>query len=224
MIRAMRADQRGLSLVELLVAMSITGLLFGAVVGFVMTSLNTFSKDAIRSEMLSQAQTALEIAERDIRLSASAETANSVADPNPPVVSNPYSWQANANTLILATAVEDTAGNIIFADPGRYITEKNNLVYFVRDRTLYKRILADSVSGNTARTSCPQAVETTACPRDRALLQNVRSFDVKYYDNINSQVTAPEARSVELTVALERTASGDPVNVTYTTRTVFRNE
>ncbi|MCA9330829.1 hypothetical protein KC957_02170, partial [Candidatus Saccharibacteria bacterium] len=136
-----------------------------------------------------------------------------------------FSWTSNSSTLVLATAAENSAGDILFSDASNYVSHKNNSVYFVSSGKLYKRVLAaPNVTGNTAVTTCPAAAATSSCPADRLLLQNVEAFTVKYYDEQNQEVTPDNARSVELYVKLKVNRYPNSVLAEYKTRMVFRND
>jgi hypothetical protein len=126
--------------------------------------------------------------------------------------------------LVLATAAEDSNGSVIFADSKNYITEKNNIVYFVKDDTLYKRTIASTVANNSAVTSCPINTASTSCPADKELLHNVTDFTVTYKDGQNNSVTPTDARSIELRVTVSKHLYSQDISVDYTTRMVFRND
>jgi len=224
MIRRIPLTEGGFSLVELIVALVITGLLTGILLNFMLGSLVHSAEATARTNLLSEAQAALNVADTDIQSSASADQNNRWQDANAPDASNQLSWQSNSSTLILATAAQDSSGNIIFADPLKYITQKNNDIYFVQNNILYKRILAAPVSGNSATTTCPAGNATSSCPADKVLVHNVTSFAVRYLDATNQDVTPTNARSIELTLSLATTQYGHTLSATYTTRMVFRND
>src|SRR5581483_1667910 len=153
-----------------------------------------------------------------------ADDDNRWQDSYAPVAGSPYSWQSNSTTLILATAAVSTSGNILWQDANNYIPYKNNVIYFLQNGTLYKRILAANVANNSAITSCPAAHATASCPADRVMLQNVSSFSVAYHDGNGSNVTPSNARSVVLTVALSKTEYNQALTANYTAQMVFRND
>jgi len=220
----LRFNEQGFTLVELIVALIITGLITGVILNFMLSNLVQSSSQTARAALLNEAQIALNIADNDIQSSASADQNNRWQDANAPDPTNQLSWQSNSSTLILATAAQDTSGNIIFADPLKYITQKNNDIYFVQNNTLYKRILAAPVSGNSAKTTCPANLATSTCPADKALIHNVSSFSVRYLDATNQDVTPSNARSIELTLNLATKQYGQTLSASYTTRMVFRND
>jgi len=221
---SIRHKEHGFTLVETLVTLLVTGLLIGVVVGFMVSGLSRSAIDSVRIDMLNEAHIALDIMTNDIRLAAVADDNNRWADPNPPTQGNQYSWQSDADTLVLATAAEDTSKNILFADPSKYISHKNNAVYFISNGTLYKRVLASPVANNAAKTTCPKASASASCPADKEFIHYVTSLALKYYDAENVEVTPTNARSIQASVTLSTKKGGQTVSVNYTTRMVFRNE
>ncbi len=213
---------KAFTLVETMVTLSVVSILLIVVTNFSITSLAQSSITTAQANLLGESQIAMDRAINDIRLSAGAEQANRWPD-----VSNPdgnYAWQSNAGTVVLATAVLDKSNNIIFADPAHYISEKNNVIYFVKNQILYKRVLASPVANNASRNTCPQASATTACPADRQLLTNVTEFSAKYFNGDEQQVAPADARSVELTVKTSTRKFSRNITSDYTTRAVFRND
>ncbi len=220
-----RRSVGGFTLVELLIGLSVTGLLIALIIGFMLNSLTQYGVAGARAELLNEAQIALDITTNDIRLSANADQNNRWDDNNAPdAPADKLSWQSSASTLVLATAAENTSGAIIFSDPAQYISQKNNSIYFVNGGNLYKRTLAAPVTGNAAKTTCPAASATTNCPADRKLLGNVDTFTVTYYNDQNQEVAPDEARSIELYVKLRVERYPESVLAEYKTRMVFRND
>jgi hypothetical protein len=158
----------------------------------------------------------------DVRLSAFAEESNRWPDDNAP--GGEFGWQSDSNTLVLATAAEDSDRNVLFDDSAEYISHKNNIIYFLSNDSLYKRVIAAPVTGNSEVTTCPEAQATASCPADKVMLRNISSFSVKYLDGNNAEVIPTNARSVEVTIGRYTEEYSRPVSVSYTTRMVFRND
>lgn len=221
---SLRQTQAGFTIVELVISMTLIVILGGGIVGFTVSKLVQSTLQTAKSDMLNDAQLGLDSVANDIRLSSKADTNNRWQDsyaPNAP--SDPLSWQSNATTLVLATSAQDSSQNILFDDKADYITTKNNLIYFTRSGTLYRRLLAAPVANNAATTTCPAASASATCPADKVLLTNVSQFTVQYFDSLNQEVSPSDARSIQLTVQLQATKYGTPLTVRYTTRMVFRN-
>lgn len=220
-----RLNTFGFSVVELLVVITVTTILVVVISSFLISNLQQSTLATAKGNMLSEAQKSLDLAANDIRLSANADTNNRWPDNNSPSgASAPLSWQSNSNTLVLATAAEDSSGTIIFIDSKNYITDKNNIVYFVKDNTLYKRSIASTATNNAAKTSCPKNKASATCPADKELLHNVTDFTVSYKNGEDAAVTPSDARSVELSVTVSKPMYQRDVKVSYKTRMVFRND
>ena len=218
-------SQKGFTLIELMVAASVTGVLIVVIMAFFASSIVSTSVESARADLLKDAQLGLDIMGRDIRLSASAEQNNRWPDehaPNAPT--DPLSWESTDQTLILATSAMDNNNDMLFQDALQYVTYKNNVIYFIRDNTLYRRVLAADIDENAAKTSCPDSAASESCPADRKVMENVESFAIRYVNGNDEEVAAEDARSVEVTVALKTTRYRRDVAADYTTRMVFRNE
>jgi type II secretory pathway component PulJ len=225
--KIVRLNQAGVTLVELMVTCSIVAIVSIIMMNFMANWLQQNAQTRGRVELLASAQNALDQIGDDIRLSASADQNNRWRDTYAPSApTDLQSWQSNASTLILASAVEDTSGNIVFSDAASYTSQKNNFIYFVKSGTLYRRTLAATgVTNNKLKTTCPAANATTSCPADKVLATNITTFSVKYYNADNTEVIPTNARSIELSaVSLQKTVYNKPIQVTYKTRMLFRND
>lgn len=214
----MKTNQAGFTLPELIVSLAVTTLLSLVIASYMVDNLQQSTIANIRGNMLSEAAESLDLASNDVRLSSNADQNNRWTDPNN------TGWTSNSSTLVLASAAKNTSGKIMFVDAKNYIPEKNNLVYFVSGGTLFKRVLADPVTGNAAKTTCPKTKVTAICPADKELLHNVITFTVAYLDGQNQAVTPTNARSIELRVITSRQLFSNPIKADYTTRMVFRND
>jgi type II secretory pathway pseudopilin PulG len=219
-----KLDSGGMTLVELSVALVLITAISAVIVGFAVDKIQQSTKQTIRYDLLSNAESGLNTVANDIRLSSRADDANRWQDDNAPSApSNKLSWVSNSTTLVLAIGAQDSDNNIIFDDAHDYVSAKNNYIYYVKNKTLYRRILAAPVSGNKAHTSCPPASATTSCPADKEVMDNVSSFNIKYYDGSSQIVTPSNARSVELSITLLVHRYTQDISASYTTRMVFRN-
>jgi len=219
-----KLGSRGFTLVELLVATALTGILIIVVMSFMVNSFVQTTVDSARSDLLRESQQALDDIGRNVRLSSSALTSNSIDDPYAPEQGQPRSWDSSDSTVILATAATDSDGSIIFSDPLNYISEKNNVIYFLRDGTLYRRTLAADVEDNRATSTCPASADESCKSRDSVLVNNVASFRVTYHDNLDQIVTPESARSVRMEIQLKDKKFGQNLESRYVSRVVFRNE
>lgn len=216
-------NQLGFTAVETLIAVTVTSMVIIVIANFMMHSIRTSTLETAQADMLHEIQLTLDALATDVRLSGNADLNNRNPDANAPG-GNQFSWASNSSTLVLAKAATDNNGDIIFSDPANYVTTKDNVVYFVSEGTLYKRVIAAGVTGNRAKTSCPANEATTACPADKVMLNNVSVFEINYIDGDDQEVAPTSARSVEVTLTASRTHFKETQNVSHTTRMVFRND
>lgn len=215
-------NQRGFTLIEVMIATLVVSALTVLVISFLTDTFVNHMHKSARSDMLHEAQIALDLTNKDIRHSANVDDQNRWPDDNAPDSTDPYSWRSNENTLILAHPVVDSNNDFIYRDPFAYLTYKNNLVYFVDNGTLYRRTLAADVSGNKADTTCPEG--TSGCSNDSKLAENVNLFRVKYFNAEDEEVPPSEARSVKVILQLQENVYNRTLDVEYEVRSVFRNE
>lgn len=218
----MRNNQSGFTLVELAVATAVTGILILVIMGFTINSFAQISVTEARGDLIREAQFSLDTLTEDARLSSNSFEETALLDPNAP--NSDDKWAGDESTLILATAAQDKDRKILFADPLQYSSHKNNKVYFVNNGTLYRRTIATDVPNNALKTTCPKQQISANCPGDSMLANNVSSFIVKYYDNSGEEVSPAQARSIEVTLKLEKRKYSQDIKAEYKTRTVFRNE
>lgn len=215
-------NQKGFTLVELVAATAITGILIIVIMSFLINSLVQISVDTARADLLRNAQISLDTITRDLRASSNAYDTSSIPDDHAP--GETENWESTTDTLVIATAALDSDKNILFADELHYTSFKNNNVYFVENGTLYKRTLAANVPENAATTTCPIDQANEDCPSDIVLTRDVKQFTLHYYDGNGDEVAPSAARSVGVTLELAATKYGRDITAEYTTRTVFRNQ
>lgn len=224
-MRLIKLDSQGLTLIELLVTCTLISIISILMVSFLGDWTAQHAVSQTRTELLTNAQNSLDRITDVVRLSAAADTNNRIEDTYAPgAPGNLFSWASDADTIVLASAVEDASGSIVFSDPLSYTSQKNNHIFFVSNGRLYQRILASEDEGNILKTSCPESASSTECPADRMLAENVQSFVVKYYNGDNQEVTPTDARSVEVSITLQKQTYKQTVNESYNTRMVFRND
>jgi prepilin-type N-terminal cleavage/methylation domain-containing protein len=215
----------GFTVVELLISITVISIVTLFISNYMLGTIQQSAIAMNRDTLIKETETSLDSMANDVRLSANADDNNRWPDANSPGGSlNQYGWVSGSSTLVLATAAENQSDNIIFSDSHNYITQKNNIVYFIRNSTLYKRVIAAPVSGNKAVTTCPKASASTSCPADKELLHNVTGFTVTYLDGQSQSVSPTDARSIEVHVTVAKSAFKQPVTADYTTRMVFRND
>ncbi len=218
-----RKSVGGFTLIELIVVMTIMGILSIGLVNFITNWLQASSLAQSRSALLTNAETALDTVTTDIKLSGSADDNNRWPDGNGPG-GNQFGWTSGSQVLVLAKAAVDSSGNVIFSDPADYISQKDNEVYYLSGTTLYRRTLASTASDDAAVTTCPPADATPSCPADETVATGVTALNFTYYDADENVVDPTDARSVQVSITLSSSQGGKTASASYTTRMVFRNE
>lgn len=218
-------NESGLTLIELGIALTITAILATIIVGFSIDKLEQSTIQSVQYQLLTNAETGLDTIANDVRIANAADDNNRYDDPNSPgAPGNELSWASGSNTVVLAVATHDSNNNILWEDAHDYISDKNNIIYYLSGGSIYRRTLADAVSGNTAKTTCPSASASASCPADGDILDNVSSFSIEYFNEQNQQVDPASSRSIQLSVTLLEHKFGQDITASYTTRMVFRND
>ncbi len=216
-------DQSGFTLIELTLVMIITAILSLTMANFIETWLQQSSLAESRASLLVSAENALDNVTNDIMLSGSVDQNNRWPDTYGPG-GNQFGWTSGSQTLILAKAAVDSSGNVIFIDPAKYISQKDNDIYYLSGTTLYRRTLASTSSGDAAITTCPPADATASCPADLTIATDVSNLTFTYYDQNGNTVTPADARSVGINITISSIEGGQKVSANYSARMVFRNE
>lgn len=215
-------NRRGFTLIEVIVSATVIGILLVTLSGFMASRIAQNAHQNARHDMLQETQLALDILMEDVRHSSNADDENRWPDEHAP--DGEYSWESNESTLILARPATDDNNDFIYLDPHVYVPYKDNIIYFVEDQVLYKRVLAadtGSDGDNSATTTCPDG--TTDCPADAELVHNVTAFEVRYLDEDGNDTVPSDARAIEAYLQLSDTVYGRDITTEYTTRAVFRN-
>lgn len=216
-----RRLQQGFTITELLIAVSV-----GSLVSLLMVTVFVFGYGSLivaqtRASMVLESQLFLRRMTEDIRVANQVLATNTISDVNSPV----GGWVTSdpANTLILTQPAVDSNDNFIYDTLTGY-PYQNEVIYFGNGSNMYRRTLANtSATGNVALTTCPSTGSN--CPFDVTLSNNLRNMTFVFFDIDNATTTTiANARTVELTVNLEKKAYGQTVTVQNTTRMSLRNE
>jgi Tfp pilus assembly protein PilV len=217
-----RSRQAGFTLVEVTVAvsaMAIVGVLF---IGIVANYFVLITRNNELTEMTINSQNLLRTTVENIRFGDGVRQTNQISDPNAP--SGGWNTSNSAFVIVIAMpAVTTTHAYIIDPDTGS--PYMNELVYYKSGTTLLKRALANpSATGNSLITSCPANLATSTCPADTQLATYVSSMLFTLYDqNAATTTTASLARSVNITLTMQRNAPGQPLGITTNIRVTLRN-
>lgn len=222
MNRLTRLTPAGFTVVELIIAITVSTIM----IGVLFTVTFRFFSNAVQSqqtaEMALESQTLLSQLVEDLRLSAGVGATNQLADSYQP--SGGWATSDTNNILLVTTPAIDSNRDILY-DPNTGFPYQNELIYFVSNRTMYKRTLKNTAAiGNIAVTNCPEVNASTACPEDRVFSENIDNIAFTFYDSTNTITSdLTQAHSVELTVYLSREVFGKTISLSNTMRVTQRN-
>lgn len=214
--------QSGFTLVEVVISITVavimTGVLFLATFRFFANAVQSQQT----AELALESQTLLGQMIEDLRLSAGINATNQIVDANQPV----GSWATSDpnNVLIITTPATTTSNDIIY-DPNTGFPYQNEIIYFISNKTMYKRVLKNtSASGNKAITNCPEASSSPTCPSDRVFTTNVDNITFTMYDDTNTVTTnTAQAASIAVTVYLSKKVFSKTVSLSNSMRVTQRN-
>lgn len=217
-----KLDETGMTLVEMLIAISVMAIIGVAFLGVAAQYLTVISRNNKLAEMTVTSQNLLRTTVENIRFGDGVRQTNQISDPNGP--SGGWNTSNDSFVIIIAVPALDSSRNYII-DPNTGSPYMNELVYYKNGLTLKERVLAHpSASGNTLKTTCPSSIASSTCPADPVLADYVSSMTFTLYDQ-NSSVTtvATDARSVNINLVMTRNDPGDPITYENNIRVTLRN-
>lgn len=213
--------QRGFTIVELLIAVSVASIASILILSAFVYMYGSLLREQTRAQMVLESQVFLKRMVDDIRVANQMLTTNNLSDAYEP--SGGWLTSDPANILVLTQPVTDENKDFIFDTTTGY-PYQNEVVYFGSGASMYRRTLAnDSAVGNSAITTCP--ANTVGCQGDVKLLDNLQNMLFIFYDINDVVTTVPEnARSVELSINLTKRVYGETITIANKTRVTLRNE
>lgn len=212
----------GVTLVELVVVITVGAILIVPTVTVMFGFYSNTIKNNLQARLAVESQNILRSVVEELRVSSGVRAINTIVDSNAPG----GSWTtSNANlVLIISTPVLDSSNDFVI-DPSTGYPYQNELVYFAENGKLYKRYLANSAAtGNRYKTSCPAALATATCPADVKLSDNFKTMSFLFYDQDNNATTTlADARSINLTIQMERKTFGQTIEFANNIRITLRN-
>lgn len=215
-------SQAGFTLVELTVAVSVMAIIGVVFIGMISNYFVVITRNNELAEMTINSQNLLRTTVENIRFGGGVRQTNQIADANSPN----GGWNtSNSNFVIIIAVPAITSAHNYIIDSSTGSPYMNELVYYRNSTTLMERNLANpSATGNSIRTTCPTNIATSSCPADRLLATYVNTLTFTLYDQ-NAVLTtiSTDARSVAITLSMQRNAPGQPLTVTNSIRVTLRN-
>jgi len=212
----------GFTLVEVTVVVTLLSIVGVVFLGFATNYFVVISRTNQLTEMTVGSQNLLRSTVENIRLGDGVRQTNAIPDSNAPA----GGWNtSNSNfVIIIAVPAFDTSRNYII-DPATGSPYMDELVYYKQGTTLMERKLANpGAVGDRLHTTCPPASATSSCQSDIELAKYVNSMLFTLYDQDGVTTTIPaEARSVKITLNMQRNAPGQPLNLTTNMQVTLRN-
>ncbi len=200
-------DQRGLTIVELLIVMIVTVVVTTAVLNFAIDFWGNSATLQSDLDTLVTRNNAGDSLREALNVSSGMVNQNSLPDAHPlspdPADATGQYWKPihaiPGNTPIGASGtytpllyyespVTDSAKNIVLNGSQPF---KNQFVLYLNGTTkqLLLRTIADSSApSNSKRTSCPLADVSSSCPADQVIADDISSVDMRYFSRSGNPV------------------------------------
>ena len=215
-----RLSDSGYTMTELIIAIAVSTIIITVLSGITLSIYRSIQISRATAELSSESQLILHSIVDDTRLAGGLLSNNSISDSYAPI----GGWSTNdpSNVLIINSPATDSNANVIYnSETGS--PYKNEIIYFGVNGKLSKRTLRNTnAPNNITLTTCPSG--TANCKSDKTYTSSLKDLSFTFYDE-NDQTTsvAENARSVRLSVTLEKKTSGKFVTITNTLRTTLRN-
>lgn len=219
--------QHGFTIPELVVTMSVFGILSVAMMGAIVNYYATIIRNDISINMTVQSQNFLRTTVERIRYSSGVRSTNQLSNIAKGGSTTTSYWNTgNANFVIVieVPAVDqNTNEQIINSATGD--TYLNELVYYRNGNNLNLQILAANTGTdgtNSLSTTCQ--IEQPGCRADRTILENLDTISFIFYDkNIDVTPTPDEAKSIHISLTTRKDTFFGQINLTNGLRVTLRN-
>lgn len=229
--------QHGFTVVEILVVLTVLGILIPLVIGTLSDFYNSNSDTLVKTVQNGDVQTALKTIEKDVNTAERFLVSNTIIDPG-----SSTSWLYSGTgitdrRLILSTyattalASNDASASrqLLFSTGTCLEPLKNNLVYFVNGGNLYRRTIkntAPSCTGSIAQKQTCAAGNTAASCQgvDALLASNVTGFSIDYFEtpstttayseqytaggNVQSIIESTATKTIAISLDITRKSNG----------------
>lgn len=222
MLDSNRTSQHGFTVVELLVAISLLGLIGVTFLAVITNYFVVIDRNNKLTSMTISSQNLLRSTVNNIRIGGGVRQNSGISDPNAPA----GGWNTSNSIFVVVLAVPaENASREYIMNPATGSPYMNELVYYRDGTRLMERKLAHpSATGNRMRTTCPEAVATSSCPPDILLAEHVKTLTFTLYDqDTNQTLSTSAARSIRIDLEMERNAPNQPINVSNSIRVSLRN-
>ena len=251
-------NSKGFTLVELLVSIGITAMLGVVLVAYMTASMAQIAISTSRSSMSSMVQTAFIRISDDIRTSSNVSLCNLTPDANAPQTltglsanvpcsSDPANsnyqmfWRLSSNQLILNKTPVDASGNAIYDDPDSLTGDRDVIIYYVKNGSLYRRVVpapyTSPVSNAEVSVTCPSVI-LGGCSNDTLLVSGLKMdepggpFKLKYSNAAGNEITTGpsgndysgfiSARSIDVNISVAKIQNGQTIKFTNGAKMTFR--
>ena len=221
MLASKLKSQLGFTLVELTVAVSVMAIIGVVFIGMISNYFVVITRNNELAEMTINSQNLLRTTVENIRFGDGVRQTNQITDANSPS----GGWNtSNSIFVIIIAAPAVTGAHQYIIDSSTGSPYMNELVYYRNGSTLMERILANpNAAGNSLTTTCPSNLASSSCLADLQLAMYVNSMTFTLYDQNAVLTTVPaDARSVAITLSMQRNAPGQPLTVTNSIRVTLR--
>ncbi len=188
--------QKGFTLVEVMIVMIVSSILFGLVFAFFWEYWQYAEKSQSDLDAFTSRLDASDYIRDVVGTTSGLIIQNSIADPNAavpespggsywqvihPIPSNiPVSSTEDKPILYFKRFSQDSSKDFILNGTNPY--ENESVIYLNRQGELRVRDLANPAAvGNTLVTTCPPNLASSSCPADKLLIDGIESVDVRYF-------------------------------------------
>lgn len=214
--------ENGYTVVELITVIVVLGIILIPLSVITINFMGAMIARNTEAQLAAESQILLRSITEELRTASSVRPNATIADPNAP----PGGWTtANASLiLVISTPVLDNSPDRNFVpDPLTNLPMQNEIVYFAKDKDLYRRRLANPAAPvNNISTTCPVASPT--CPADTKLTSNFDHMDFVLYNQDDAVTTdISQARSILMTVNMIKPTFGRDAKFINQMRMTIRN-
>lgn len=213
-MKIIRKTSAAFTIVEIIIATVVAGLLSMIVVGFYVAHLRSYATSEVRNTATTDMQQALSIVSDDIRNARRVMTYNLVPDVHAPSTlqfagskgpatdtDSGYYWRSTSGQLVLERVPRDVSGAPLYDAPiEERLGKSDYVIYYVYQNDLYRRYVPTNAYASNRElplsTCAVDAVRAPfgGCSTDQKVLSKLKTqggsngFDVRYLNKSGSEV------------------------------------